>query len=159
MQARRRRSPTPRWVESGYGHKLTSQDELMRAISRIGTLQEGRTYVWRGIEDSRHRMASSLYRSLSEEQTGRKGTTPTVRIGENQLRARERALLREAREWGVGLELGGLATDLHLLATMQHHDVPTRLLDVTSNLMTALWFACPKRRDPTTRLAPSSQWT
>jgi hypothetical protein len=134
----------PRWVESGYGHKVTSQDELMRAISRIGTLQEGRTYVWRGIEDSRHRMASSLYRSLSEEQTGRKGTTPTVRIGENQLRARERALLREAREWGVGLELGGLATDLHLLATMQHHDVPTRLLDVTSNPMTALWFACQK---------------
>jgi len=136
------RNSNPRWVKSGYGHKVASQDELMRAISRIGTLQEGRTYVWRGIEDSRYRMASSLYRSLSEEQTGQKVTTPNVRIDEEEMRARERALLREAREWGVGLDLGGLATDLNLLATMQHHNVPTRLLDVTSNPMTALWFAC-----------------
>ena len=38
-------------------------------------------------------------------------------------------------------DLGPSATDLHMLAVLQHHGVPTRLIDVTSNPMTALWFA------------------
>ncbi len=30
---------------------------------------------------------------------------------------------------------------MHLFAMLQHHGVPTRLIDVTANPMTALWFA------------------
>lgn len=108
----------------------------MRAISRIGTLQAGRRFVWRGVPDHRYRVQSSLTRSLMTEGA----PMPT----EHQVRERESAILREARNWGVGLEAGGFATDLHLLAYLQHHGVPTRLLDVTSNPMTALWFACQK---------------
>jgi hypothetical protein len=63
------------------------------------------------------------------------------------MRERERALLYEAREWGIGLELGEQATDLHMLATMQHHSLPTRLLDVTRDPMTAMFFACEPRDD------------
>jgi hypothetical protein len=63
---------------------------------------------------------------------------------ERGIREREAMILRQARDWGIGLELGASATDLHVLAALQHHGVPTRLLDVTSNPMTSLWFACQK---------------
>ena len=35
---------------------------------------------------------------------------------------------------------------MHLLAVLQHHGVPTRLIDVTANPMTALWFATEEHR-------------
>ncbi len=31
-----------------------------------------------------------------------------------------------------------------MLASLQHHGVPTRLIDVTTDPMTALWFACQR---------------
>ena len=100
----------------------------------------GRRYVWRGVADGRWRLRSSLYRMLSDEQVANR-TQPLL---ESELRSRERALLREARRWGLGLSSGRILNDLELLATLQHHGIPTRLLDVTSNPMTALWFACQK---------------
>ena len=33
-----------------------------------------------------------------------------------------------------------------MLAVLQHHGVPTRLIDVTSNPMTALWFAAEQHK-------------
>jgi hypothetical protein len=111
----------------------------MRAVSRIGMWRAGQSYVWRGVVDATWDMSSSLFRLLTSEL----GRRPT----ESEMRQRERALLFEAREWGLGLELGASATDLHLLATLQHHGLPTRLLDVTQNPMTAMYFACEPRPD------------
>src|SRR5450759_2726417 len=50
---------------------------------------------------------------------------------ERSNRAAERRVLELARRWE--LEDGGQATDQTLLARLQHHGSPTRLLDVTSD--------------------------
>lgn len=57
------------------------------------------------------------------------------------MRTAEAAILLEARRWGLGRDLGLSATDMHMLAVLQHHGVPTRLFDATANPMTALYFA------------------
>lgn len=127
----------PNWIKSGWGYKAGTPDDLMRAIGRIGTLQVGRRFVWRGVSDWRWRVQSSLLRALVAENGGR-GLT------EAMVRSREVALIYAARQWGIGRELIAAASDQQILATLQHHGAPTRLLDVTSNPMTALWFACQK---------------
>jgi hypothetical protein len=128
----------PKWKQTAWGHQVSSIDELTRAISRIGTLQSGRRYVWRGVVDRRFAVRSSLIRYLLRE------ADDGVVFEETHVRSREQQILREARACGIGIEHGLLATDLHLLALLQHHGVPTRLLDVSSNPMTALWFACQR---------------
>jgi hypothetical protein len=51
-------------------------------------------------------------------------------------------MLHDARQWGLGVLETGHVDDLQLLANLQHYGAPTRLIDFTSNPMTALWFAC-----------------
>ena len=128
---------TPQWKKTGWGYQVSSIDELIRAIGRIGTLEIGRRYVWRGVVDKKFLVQSSLTRHLMSERGD--GVLPE----EADVRQSEQGILKEAREWGIGIEQGALATDLHLLALLQHHGVPG-LLDVTSNPMTALWFACQR---------------
>ncbi len=119
-----------------WGYEVSSRDELFRAISRVGTLEASRRYVWRGVSSRHFSVRSSLLRNLA----GSDGPVPEERI----VRSREVEIIAMARAWGVGAELATAATDLHVLAMLQHHGLPTRLLDVTSNPMTALWFACQR---------------
>jgi hypothetical protein len=123
----------PRWTRSGWGLSVTSQDQVFRAITRIVSLAAGRQYVWRGCSDGSARIRCSLLRSLIVDESE---PLPT----ELELRRHEVAILREARAWG--LEAG--ATDLDLLVHLHRSGVPTRLLDVTDNPMTALWLACER---------------
>lgn len=126
------------WVAGGWGFRASSKEELMYAVSRIGTHQAGKRYVWRGIDTASYRISSSLYRYVAAA-LGRKPV-------ESDLRAYERRIVLQAREWGIGSDQGHKATDFHILAQLQHEGVPTRLLDVTPNPMTALWFACASNR-------------
>lgn len=90
-------------------------------------------FVWRGLPNTDFEVKSSLARKLSENEI-----EPT----EANLRFNEVRAIKAAREWGLGHSQYGYASDLHLLALMQHHGIPTRLVDVTHNPLTALWFAC-----------------
>jgi hypothetical protein len=129
----------PKWLNSGWGYRAKSVDDLLRAITRIGSLRAGRKYVWRGVVDARWRIRPSIVVDLLKASEKETHTT------ELEISRREAALVREARSWGIGLELGPASNDLQLLAYLQHHGVPTRLLDVTTNPITALWFACERQ--------------
>ncbi|MGY1619948.1 FRG domain-containing protein [Geodermatophilus sp. SYSU D00691] len=120
----------PRWTTTGWGFGVTSQDQAFRAITRIVSLAAGRRYVWRGCSDRSVRVRSSLLHGLVIDEAE---PLPT----ELELRRHELAVLREARGWGLGAQ----ASDLSLLVDLQQHGVPTRLVEVTHNPMTALWFA------------------
>lgn len=107
--------------------------ELWEMIGRVSfALSDTRT-VWRGMSNESFEVKSSLVRRLEKER---------VPVTEAEVREREALYLKEARAWGLGISEFGAASDLHLLAMLQHHGAPTRLIDVTYNPLTALWFAC-----------------
>lgn len=116
---------------------MDTPQQLFRMISHIALLAQDRTYAWRGQNDASWDFSASLFREIRNE--GREVT-------EERLRKREWVILDEARRWGLGRDLGPSATDMHFLAVLQHHGVPTRLIDVTANPMTALWFATEEHR-------------
>ncbi|WP_133379190.1 FRG domain-containing protein [Klenkia marina] len=130
----------PQWVRGGWGHTVRSQDEALRAVMRIVGVAPGRQYVWRGCVSSRRPVRSSLLQSLVVEES-----EPLP--DETLVRGQELALLRSARAWGPGAGPHPQASDLELLAHLQRHGVPTRLVEVTRNPLTALWFACARGDD------------
>lgn len=120
------------WTANGWGIRVSSAQELFRLISHIALLEQSRIYAWRGQGNATWQFDSSLYRMLEK----RDGA-----VTEETMRTEEQDILAEARRWGLGRDLGLSATDMHMLAVLQHHGVPTRLFDVTANPMTALYFA------------------
>ncbi len=125
------------WLAHGWGIQVKTSHQLFQIIARIALLAQERTYAWRGQNDAAWDFSPFLYRELRSE---------VGEVTEDRMRAREGEILDEARRWGLGRDLGSSATDMHLLAVLQHHGVPTRLIDVTSNPMTALWFAVEEHR-------------
>lgn len=120
------------WRETGWYFAPTSASQLMTAIARVGTHGTNHRFAWRGHADADYMWSSSLYRTLVQE---------GIEVTEHSMVEREERILEEARRWGLGVDGGQLVDDLQLLADLQHFGVPTRLVDVTSNPMTALWFA------------------
>jgi hypothetical protein len=120
------------WLDSGWAYCVRSLDELMIGVGRLATLQVGKQRLWRGVRNAGWRMESSLQRYLIS-------TFGVHRSGEAAIRATEEKLLALARNWR--LDDAGQASDQALLAKLQHAGIPTRLLDTTTDPMTALWFA------------------
>ncbi|MDQ3276131.1 MAG: FRG domain-containing protein [Actinomycetota bacterium] len=125
------------WLADGWGIQVDTPHQLFRIISRIALLAQERTYAWRGQNDDSWDLSASLFREIGNE---------GGEVTEEQVRKRELKILEEARRWGLGRDLGPSATDMHMLSVLQHHGVPTRLIDVTANPMTALWFATEEHK-------------
>jgi hypothetical protein len=104
-------------------------------IGAIGGYSSRSSLAWRGMASADYELLSSLQRTMPN-------------ADEQQLRQKEQLLIEAARNWGLGYGLGGWSSDLQLLADLQHYGTATRLLDVTSNPMTALWFACQPVHQP-----------
>lgn len=108
---------------------------VMAVIGAIGVYSKGQRFAWRGVSDADYELVSSLQRHVGG-------------IDEEALRSAEVDVIQEARDWGLGTHPTGRVDDLQLLADLQHFGTPTRLIDVTSNPMTALWFACQPASTP-----------
>lgn len=115
------------WKETGYWVQPNDARSVMNVIGSIGVYSTGQQFAWRGMSSADFALTSSLHRATNG--------------GELEVRTAEQAILRESREWGLGTHPTGQVDDLQLLSDLQHFGIPTRLIDVTSNPMTALWFA------------------
>jgi hypothetical protein len=144
------------WVDTGWFLRPGTGRNLFAAIGAIGGASPQTRFAWRGMSSIDYELVSSSQRTT--------GFTTETELREQELR-----ILSEAREWGLGYGPGGWATDHQLLADLQHYGTATRFIDVTSNPMTALWFACqtPVRGADTADLSDSgvilainiSSWT
>lgn len=65
------------------------------------------------------------------------------------MRTYQKYLLNEARVRGFDHHETARLSDLELLALLQHHGAATHLLDVSRDVMTALWFAASADRERT----------
>ncbi len=107
----------------------------MQVIARIGAHGSNHRFAWRGLPNINFEVRSSLHRAIADISDD---------VSERTIRDKEDEIIKEARKWGLGISGGHYVDDLQLLADLQHFGVPTRLIDITSNPMTALWFATEK---------------
>lgn len=128
------------WMDTGLAVRIRYPSELMDAIGRLGVWEKGRRFVWRGLADARYSVSSSLWREL--RRSGAEQSEVATRMSEH-------AILLAARSWGLGTDRFTDIEDVYLLAQLQHHGTPTRLIDVTRNPNTAAWFACQQAETKT----------
>ncbi|WP_292708578.1 FRG domain-containing protein [Microbacterium sp. 67-17] len=122
------------WKRTGWWIQPKTAREVMAAIGSIGVYSTGQHFAWRGMSSADYDLSSSLHRQVGGD--------------EEQLRTAEIEILGRARKWGLGVESTGYVDDLQLLSDLQHYGIATRLIDFTSNPMTALWFACQTPKSP-----------
>ena len=119
------------WEGRELAQTCATDEDLLQAISRISTYASEAKYVWRGQPKLDWTLNPGLVRRLQDH--GRWHGP----ITESQLRGHEMQLLDSARATGYGRDI----RDVELLALLQHHGAATRLLDVSSEPMVAMWFA------------------
>jgi hypothetical protein len=95
-------------------------------------------YYFRGHADSTWGLSSTLYRLVQD----------VTRVTETRLIRAEAAVLNEMRCQGLGSNM----TDGELLMVLQHHAIPTRLIDFCRSSLPALYFATERLEDRDGRL-------
>ncbi|GAB3580308.1 FRG domain-containing protein [Leifsonia lichenia] len=124
---------------------MNSFDELNIVVSEIQSAHRGKL-LWRGQEDARWGLHSSLFRTLAEKQgvqLVREFPGEIMYVDKQQfpdeddlVEAERRTLEIARKDW----RFDSLAA-LEILARVQHHGGPTRLIDFSFNPYIAAWFA------------------
>lgn len=124
---------TPANYYQAHDEIVASLTDLVAKIRRIEeyAASHGLQLYWRGQKDNTWGLTSSLVRQLA---------VPGV-PDDLMLNRVEDRLLADAEAWVADLQAPPLDEALSRLAYMQHHGVPTRLIDFTRDPWVALFFA------------------
>ena len=126
------------WVLTGGADRLTAER---------WPLSPGVNLFFRGQPNVEYGLPSSLYRLCRTQRSGPE-PGPSSRIDERVLEVAERAIVAAMRAEGIGRNM----TDGELLAVLQHHGIPTRLVDVSKAPLEALFFAIDQEHSADGRL-------
>lgn len=97
------------------------------------------TKYFRGQSNANYGLKSNIYRFIENDLVNKND----IQAINQSIEKREEKIFNIAEEIGIGRNM----TFLEKLASMQHHGVPTRLLDITDEALVALYFACEKDHD------------
>ena len=116
-------------------------DNMGDAISELESneddCEDAGSCFFRGQKSAGWGLTSSLYRLLDAEGRFEAGKRK-VDGNEKRIEDAERRILWLAKKNGIVRGLSGL----EILSILQHHGIPTRLIDVSTDWRVALYFAC-----------------
>ena len=121
---------------------METLDDFINDVRKIASsLQQAERRVWyRGVSNEEYTLLPSLFREPQGEASSSEVATDR--------RKRERNLFARFQTQAGQLLPPGLESSWEVLSVMQHHGVPTRMMDWTDSLLVALYFAIEYKRAP-----------